>query len=980
MHPFYLSSMLFRIFLVKLQLNGKHPQTKTIQAVKPFLYSVAETIYNRVGENIRNYAFVFPNRRAGIFFGKYLGDIAGKPIFSPPIFTISDFFASLSEYTLVDRVELLFVLYRHYKELSRTNESFDDFVYWGDILVNDFNDIDKYMIDASALFSNIRELKEIDARFGLPLTDEQMKFINRFCDSFKNPVLSDKTKNFIAIWSILYKLYSNVREELKASGRAYEGMMMRDVAENASRGEIENRYAGVVFTGFNLLTPAEEELMKALKVAGTGDYYWDANSPALKDPYNKAAVFLSDNIKKFPSRYVCNEEKVTSYPQIEVIGVPSNIGQAKCAEEILSNLPVPDGMPQKGLNTAVVLPDERLLLPMLYSIPEKYTDINVTMGYPLSETPLAGFFQLLFEMQKRIRTDKENRISFYYKNILTILSSPYIMRTFGDKARAFESEIKTGNKVYVKEEEIPVELRYIFKHATDTSEAAEYLKGVIAALIHGYGEGTGSITSLEKEFLYQYDTTINKLNTLCKTEKMSPDTFFRLLQKISAGTKVSFKGEPLSGLQIMGVLETRGLDFENIIILTVNEGVFPAGKPTETFIPYNLRMGFGLSVSEHRDSITAYYFYRLIARAKRVFLIYDTRAEGLRTGEVSRFVYQLKYQYLHKSSSLLNENTVSYKIYPGNSNTINISKTGEVYEKLMSFTKDGGEALSASALNTYIDCPLKFYLTYVERLEEDEEVLEDLDAASYGTIYHDIMHGIYMRLKGKNVTRDILTALKNDGDMLTRLIEKSFAANYFKSSKPRQLTGRLFLRGEIIRKMVKRTLEIDADRTPFTYIDTELKIKESITLEDGNTVNLKGFIDRIDKTGNTTNIIDYKSGNAELRFGSVESLFSSDNGKHNKAIFQLFFYALLYLQMKPAAICPGIYSLKKYYDSDFTWQITCEKDKITDLVTEQREMLDEYTTRLRGCISEIFDKNKVFGQTDNKEICQYCQFRTLCRR
>lgn len=949
--------------------------------MKPFLYSVAETVYNRIGENIRNYAFVFPNRRAGIFFGKYLGDIAGKPIFSPSVFTISDFFASLSEYTLIDRVEMLFVMYRHYRKLSRTKESFDDFVYWGDILINDFNDIDKYMVDASALFSNIKELKEIDAHFGLPLTEEQLKFIGRFCDSFKNPASSDKTQNFIALWNILYRLYSGVREELEVSGKAYEGMLMRDVAEKMSCGKIPVPYTGVVFVGFNLLTPAEEGLMMALKISGKGDYYWDSNSPALKDPYNKAAAFLSDNIKKFPSRYECAEEAVTAYPKVEVTGVPSNIGQAKYAGKILSKLSAGGGIqPEKSLDTAVILPDERLLLPMLYSIPEKYTDINVTMGYPLSETPLAGFFRLLFDMQKRIRTDSENRISFYYRNILTVLSSPYVMRKFGEKALELEAEIKAGNKVYVKEAEIPEELRYIFRHIADVPQAIEYIKGIIAMLTHGGNNGKGSVSPLEKEFLYQYDTTINKLRPLCKNEEMTPDTFFRLLQKISSGTKVSFKGEPLSGLQIMGVLETRGLDFENIIILSVNEGVFPAGKPAETFIPYNLRMGFGLSVSEHRDSITAYYFYRLIARAKRVYLIYDTRAEGLRTGEVSRFVYQLKYQYLHKKPDLLNEKEISYRIYTGDSRNIEIGKTGTVYEKMLSFAKDGGVALSASALNTYIDCPLKFYLTYVERIEEEEDVMEDLDAATYGTIYHGIIHDLYVRLKGKAVTRDMLTALKNDDALITELLEKGFAETYFKSGKPKRLTGRLFLRGEIIRKMVKRTLDIDADRTPFTFVDSELKIKDKIDAGGGMSVNLKGFIDRVDKTGDTTNIIDYKSGNAELKFSSIESLFSSSDKKRNKAVFQLFFYALLYLQEEPAAICPGIYSLRKYFDSDFSWNIYCKKERIDDIAVAQRDMLDKYSALLKECISEIFDRNIPFRQTDNKDACIHCQFRTVCRR
>lgn len=957
--------------------------------MKQFLYSVAETFYHRAGDNIRNYAFVFPNRRAGIFFGKYLGDIARKPIFSPQIFTISDFFTSLSPYDPVDRVEMLFLIYKYYRHFSKSGESFDDFVYWGDVLTNDFNDVDKYMVDASALFANINELKEIDSRFGSPLSEEQISFIRRFCDNFSVGVMTDKKRNFISLWSILYDIYGSLRKGLAADGKAYEGMMFREVAERAAREGVNIPYEKVVFVGFNVLTSAEEELMKSLKLSGKADFYWDNNAPTLKDPYNKANYFLSDNIRKFPSSYKITEQQITSYPRIEVIGVPSNIGQAKYAGEIIAGLSPEISGAGGGINTAVILPDERLLIPMLYSVPAYVGSINVTMGYPLGETPLAGFFTSVFDLQKRTRRSSSGEVSFYHRNIRTLLGHPYIKKMHGDVAVAFDEDIKNGNKVYVKEDEVPAPLRYIFRSVPDSPGAVSYIKGIIECLQSGDAEPVEEdvapvscgISSIEREFLYQYDITLNRLAALSAGEEIAVATFFRLLQKMTAGTKVAFRGEPLSGLQIMGVLETRALDFDNVIILSMNDGVFPADGVEDTFIPYNLRRGFGLSVTEHRDSISAYYFYRLIARAKRVWLIYDTRTEGIRTGEVSRYVYQLKYQYMQQGGAELIEKSLNYKINPGVGGEISVAKGDAVSEKLSMYLAGGEAALSASALNTYIDCPLKFYFNYVERIEEDEDVAEDLDASAFGSIYHGVMQDVYQRLLGQVVTSDIINLLMKDEKVLTGFIEGRFAEIYFRSRDPKRLTGRLFLRGEIIRKMVKRTLEIDKARTPFTMIASEFRVKGVMPAGNGREVNFKGIIDRIDSRDGTVNIIDYKSGRTELFFEDVASLFDGSSKSRNKAVFQLFLYALMYRGNTDARLKPGIYSLRRFYDKQgFGWSVNFSGGEVDDLTGGQKELLDEFSQHLAVCLSDIFDTGRPFVQTENRDTCRYCNFAALCRR
>ena len=976
--------------------------------MNPFLYSVAQAFYSREGELIKDNTFVFPSRRAELFFIKYLSQISGKPIFSPNTITIDDFISQLSGYAPADRIEMLFLLYDNYIKISKSNESFDDFYYWADILLSDFDDVDKYLVDASKIFSNLYQLKEIDSQFKDMLTSEQKAFLKRFIDNFDfDENISGSKKEFVSLWETLYALYKGIRDDLEKRGCAYNGMMLRSIIERISTGQItkhdiELRYKNVVFVGFNLLSTAEEKMFAQLRDMCVADFYWDYNIPMQNDIYSVSSVSMQQNKERYPSKYNLNEQKVEILPDIELVAIPSNIGQTKYAGEIINNLLLQN--PNLDFaNTVVVLPDEKLLMPMLYSIPSSVESVNITMGYPLSETPLYSLFKAIFEMLIKAKKDESNNLKYYHQNVLSLLSQPYIRTMHKDVVEKFMNAIKANNWVYVVNSNIPEDLKYLFIPLSDNNEIFTYIKSTIKKILSEIDKSD----FITREFLYYYQTIINRLWNITREFPLKEQTLFKLIEKMSAGVKVPFNGEPLSGLQIMGVLETRALDFENVIILSMNEGVFPADSRGDTFIPYNVRKGFGMSAYEQRDGIAEYYFYRLISRAKKVFLTYDTRTESMKVGDVSRFVYQLKYQYADNIRSFAEKN-INYSIKLSEEESISVEKKGEVLNLLKEYRKGGSKKLSASNINTYLDCPLKFYFSSVEKIDEPNKVLEDVDASVFGTIFHEIMQKIYTPYEGKIVTPEIIDGIMSDKKNIEDIMLKAFATNYYNVKTPKALTGRLYLRGEIIKRMVNRTLEIDKQRAQFKMVKTELKIDTTLTLSNNDDIQLKGYIDRLDLSDDYINIIDYKSGSANIEFDTVENLFYASKNR-KKQVFQLLFYVLL---MKKTIVdntlgdnknekiisvlnslgidnpshekmfAPGLYAFEKYFSNKFEWQIKKKVDRKTEVVSIEpdSEIFNEYESRLEECISTIFNKDIPFTQTEDREICKYCPFINICRR
>ena len=955
----------------------------------PFLQQIASLFYQQYGAEVSRLAFVFPNRRTGLFFQKYLSEVADKPLFSPTILTINDLFVQLSGKQTADRINMLFMLYDIYVRHSGSTETFDEFLYWGEMLLNDFDDVDKYMADARMLFTNVTDLREIENDFSF-LDAEQIAAIRTFWSSFYPKGDSPNQEEFLAVWKILYTLYNDLRDALAAEGRGYEGMIFREVVEQMEQNNCcDLPYTKVVFVGLNALSVAEERFLIQLQKRGIADFYWDYASDKVTDPNNKASYFVERNLKNFPSQYpLPAEEKVDT--EIEVIGIPSGIGQAKQVYTLLNELCKEDEMsPEEALRTAIILPDEHLLIPVLNAIPEQIRRINVTMGYPLAGTPVASLMEYILALQKNVRYVDRQPV-FYFRDVLPILNHRYISSTCPEIVNALVKDIAENNRIYISAADLGKTdlLSVLFLPVTDVNTFSDYLINVLQELnkvMHALSSGeeeedaTQRTNDLEQEFIFHYFTTVNRMKEIMQDAgiEMKIDTYFRLLKRVTDTITIPFRGEPLSGLQIMGVLETRALDFDRLIILSMNEGIFPLRKAANSFIPYNLRRGFGLPTYEHQDSVWAYHFYRLIYRANHVSLLYDTRSNGLQTGEVSRFVHQLHYHY----EVPLQNKLVVYNVSSAKPPALQVKKTDEVMQRLNAFHKGGNRAISASAVNTYLDCPLKFYFSVVEGIQEEEEVSETIESNVFGSILHKVMEELYMPLCGKIVTADLLKAIKKDTPVLTGAIARAFAEIFFMSDVVRPLTGQNFLIGEMIRKYVEKILERDSKLTPFRYIESERKINRLFTLGDNRTeIQLKGFIDRIDEVRDAVRIIDYKSGSGTSVFTSVESLFDKEDKDRAKAVMQVFMYSWM-LGAAPAGktIQPGIYYMRTLFSDSFDASVSrrIERTK-TEPVTDFSAYSEAFEGELRRCLDEIFGRETPFTQTTTEKACAWCPFKDIC--
>lgn len=962
--------------------------------MKPFLYQVATLFYQQYGAEIHRLAFVFPNRRAGLFFQKYLSEISERPLFSPSILTINDLFMQLSGKHPADKIQMLFRLYELYKQRSGSSESFDEFIYWGEMLLNDFDDIDKYMVDARMLFRNVSDLKSLDDDFNY-LSPEQVQAIRSFWSSFYPKGDSPNQQHFLELWEILYDLYAGLRTSLAKDGCGYDGMIFREVVEQLEKEPMSDfPFDQVVFVGLNALSVSEERLLLALQKKGVADFYWDYVGPWVTDPDNKASFFLERNLRLFPSRMQLPATEPVQ-AEIRVMGVPSAIGQAKQVYPILQALADEQQLTdESALRTAIVLPDEHLLVPVLNAIPEAIQHINVTMGYPLAGTPVAALMEYILTLQKNIRYIDRVPV-FYFRDVLPILNHQYVMAAAPEEVSQLVKDMTAGNRIYVHAVDLNRHelLSILFTPVQNTEELSDYLIHVLEALNaclrnkrpnpddeEMISNSTQTTADIEQEFIFHYFATVNRMKEVMREAKieMRLDTYFRLLKRMTDLITIPFEGEPLSGLQVMGVLETRALDFDRLIILSMNEGIFPLKKAANSFIPYNLRRGFGLPTYEHQDSVWAYHFYRLIRRAKQVTLLYDTRTTGLQTGEVSRFVHQLRYHYQYP----LIDELVVYDVASSAVPPISVQKTAEVEKLLSDFLFGGPRALSASAINTYLDCPLKFYFSVLEQIQEEDEITETVERDVFGSILHKVMEDLYAPFKGKLVTADLLKLLRKDQPLLTGTIARAFAELFFKSPVVRPLEGENFLTGEMIRKYAEKILEQDVRFTPFHYIESEKKVRATITLSDKRVVQLKGFIDRVDSLDRVLRIVDYKTGSGKLEFESVEGLFDKEAKDRPKAVMQVFLYAWMYQQLPEYTgmpIQPAIYYLRTLFQRSFDPVVEQKKGRgKADKVNSFQDFTADFEGKLRQCLDEIFNLDIPFTQTETGKACTYCSFRGLC--
>ncbi len=959
--------------------------------MESFLKLVAADLYKHTEGNLAHTAVVFPNKRAGLFFNEYLAQESDSPIWSPAYVSISELFRSLSPWEVGDPVKLVCELYKIFRRETQSTETLDDFYFWGEMLISDFDDADKNKVDTDKLFSNLQDLRNIMDDYTF-IDDEQEEAIRQFFQNFSIERRTALKERFISLWDVLGNIYKGFRESLASQNIAYEGMMYRHVIEHLDVDKLP--YEKYVFVGFNVLNKVEHTLFTQLKDAGKAVFYWDYDEFYMKE--NRQAVtheageFIRRNLRDFPSPLSGELFKNLSKPkEVHYIASSTENAQARYLPQwIRNNLTTPEK------ETAVVLCNEALLQPVLHSLPAEVKHVNITMGFPLSQTPVYSFLIALLELHTHGFNFKSGRYTF--QSVVTLLKHPYTRQLTG-QAELLEKELTRNNRFYPLPGELGKDefLTRLFTPLSGNlnlcirlSETLQQVAGIYQANTSGT-EDTDAFNQLYRESLFKAYTTINRFRTLIEEDELTvqSETFRRLLVKVLSATNIPFHGEPAIGMQVMGVLETRNLDFRHLVLLSVNEGQLPKSGGDSSFIPYNLRKAFGMTTIEHKIAVYAYYFYRLLQRAERITLMYNTSSDGLNRGEWSRFMLQFLIEWPHPITRQFLEAGQS----PQGTSPITVEKTPDVMRRMQSLfdvRANPKAKFSPSALNYYLDCPLKFYYRYVAGLSAPDEVSAEIDSATFGSIFHYAAEHIYKDLTthGKVINKEALETLLRNEVKLQDYVDTAFKKLFFnvpQNEKP-EYNGVQLINSAVIARYLKQLLQNDLRYAPFTFIASEMEVDEPIDIQTPKGViksRIGGIIDRMDSKDGTLRIVDYKTGGDTDTPPHVESLFIPDK-KRSNYVFQTFLYAAIMCRKQPTMkIAPALLYIHRAATETYSPVIQMgEPRKPKEAVEDFSKYEKEYRERLQGLLEEIFNPEKSFAQTEIIEKCTYCDFKALCKR
>lgn len=828
--------------------------------MQTFLQLVAQDLYQKIGNDLSRVAIVFPNKRASLFFNEYLAMQSDRPIWSPAYVSISELFRQLSPWKSGDPIRLVCELYKVFREETRSEETLDDFYFWGELLISDFDDVDKNLVDADRLFSNLQDLKNIMDDYDF-LDSEQEEAIRQFFQNFSIERRTQLKEKFISLWDKLGDIYHHYRHNLAELGIAYEGMMYRYVMEELQPDKL--KYEHYVFVGFNVLNKVETKFFERLREAGKALFYWDydifytrlphENTP----PYtHEAGEFILRNLKIFPNELPEAVFDTLRKPKnVRFISAPTENAQARYLPEWIRSVTKRDlpETPVKEKENAVVLCNEALLLPVLHSIPSEVKNVNITMGFPLAQTPVYSFVSALIELQTTGYRRDTGR--YQYEAVQSVLKHPYT-RQLSTSAEGLEKQLTRDNRFFPLPSELKQDtfLEQIFTPKTGLSALCQYLTEMLreVAVLYQQEQETDDIfNQLYRESLFKSYTLINRLLNLIDNGELNIqiETLRRLLCRLLATSNIPFHGEPAIGMQVMGVLETRNLDFRNLIMLSLNEGQLPKAGGDSSFIPYNLRKAFGMTTIEHKNAVYAYYFYRLIQRAENVTLLYNTASEGLNRGEMSRFMLQ----FLVESPHTISREYLEAGQSPQSGREISVEKTPEIITRMYErydVNRHPRSLFSPSALNTYLDCRLKFYYRYVAGLKAPDEVSAEIDSALFGTIFHRAAELVYKDLtaNGKEIRKDDLEQVLSNDIKLQNYVDTAFKEEFFHvalTEKP-EYNGTQLINAKVITSYLRQLLRNDLQYAPFFMEGMEKKVTEIIEIETPQgklALNIGGTID-----------------------------------------------------------------------------------------------------------------------------------------
>ncbi len=941
--------------------------------MEKFLEQTARYLLEKSNGDFSQTVIVFPNRRSGLFFQKYLSLLIDKPLFSPEITTISELVAEISGLNNDDDFSLIIELWKIYKTALKTEESLDDFYFKGEMILRDFNDIDKYLVDAGKLFKNIDSLKEIDYGFEF-LNEEQLLYLSSFWSNIIKSKSSENKENFISLWSKLHEIYLTFRDLLLSQGISYEGMQYREmVARLADSPDI--KYKNFALIGFNALNKCEYALFKHLKTNYNTSFFWDYDVYYLLKDFHEASLFLKFNLKEFPMPYdfVYNSDNFSKIEEMNVISVPGFSGQASIISKWYDEIQVAGNT--RFDNSAIVLCDETLLLPLLNNFPSNIGELNITMGFPVRNHPVFGFIRSLIDVDKNSMKGSDNENVFFHRSVRMILNNSLIMSCLGhDFISAFIENIRKNAKIYLSNKDFKENefLNLIFSLPEGIDEMKDYFRNILIWIFSSVDEEQ----SIVKEVIYQVNNSINSffdsILKVAKNEVVSKQLIYHLLLRKLERLTIPFEGEPLKGMQIMGFLETRCLDFDNIILLSFNDDKLPGKASQNSIIPYSLRKGFGMPVSDQKNAMYSYYFYRLIQRAKNVTMVYDSRTDGLYRGEVSRYLNQLRYE---NKSLNINEYDAVFECNSSQELPISIKKSKKVINAVINYMTS--KEISPTAFNAYITCKLKFYFRYIEDLRVEEDIEDDINNLLFGRIAHTTMEFLYQPFLGKEALESDFDRIMCNENLIDTTIKKAISKEIYRD-KDFVLKGENILIFEIIKKYIVKIIEFDKNIAPIKFLGIEQKHYTDLKINKDGVVykiSVGGKIDRIDLVNSFIRIIDYKTGRSLNEIKDFENLFSEKN--NNSACFQTMLYSFSYLKSTDCKqlIQPCVYGATSIFTKDFKPQF---QFKNNDLTIQEYET--EFLEGLENLISEIIDEQIPFSQVRDSRKCTYCEFNVICKR
>ncbi len=958
--------------------------------MQTFLEEVTNHVLTKYEGKTGELCIVTPNRRAGIFFRKHFAARVKKPLWAPEFLSIEDFINELTGLNICDSISLLFEFYEVYCRIEGENtKTIDEFIRWAPVLLKDFDDLDAGLENPDTLFEHLHDVKYIETwnPDGTPLTDFQI--------------------NYLEFFGRLRTYHNELKAHLLKKNLAYQGLSSRQAAESIKKGSTGLPWEKVIFTGFNAFNQAEEMIADTLLSRQQAEILTEADAYYLENTMHEAGSFIRKYAGKWGLKTPATK---TSFfreqkKNIQVLGIAKNVNQARLAGNLLEE--------ETGLsndeNTALVLANENLLIPVLNALPEKVKNVNVTMGYPLQKTNLFGFFDALLQIRlsmQRFRQGRKGKVpGFYHKDIIRFFNHTAAALFWhpveGENlCAALVQNILASNSTFLQFEDLAAlsedaegfSGKFAFLAREIEGEAATFFHSLLALteqLDQAFRQkatlsGKDVINTpyfADFEALYYFASIFRRLESLFEKFPFleSSKTLYSLFKQTTAETRLAFSGEPLQGLQIMGMLETRNLDFKNVILLSANEDILPKPKRNNSFIPFDVRKKFGLQVHSDKDAIYAYHFYRLLQRAENIFLVYNTQTQDLGSSEKSRFITQLQYELEKYNPQITIKETVVSLPPPAEpeKDQLTIHKTPDIMERLREMSQRG---FSPSALSRYVDCPLRFYLEKVARLEEAEKVEETMEAQTLGSVVHEVLESLYRPFVKKILTPAAIQKMLTRVETVTReQFRKIYPGGNVEEGKnlllyhvaKRHVINSLKAEKNHLEKLEKKNQHL-------TILSLEEKMSHSLDIpgEQGGQVNISGKADRIDRVGDIIRVIDYKTGQTkpvELSFKEWDEPFSK--GEKGKS-FQLLVYAWLYHRENPDAenVEPGILSMRSLGMGSQTLVFPEGKGSL------RKEHIGDFEKGLKTFIGGIMDPEVPFSRTEDENNCRWCTFNSLCRR